>query len=259
MPACSRNRRIAKMKIFVTKLIFSIIVLGLAVPVLEASEQAQQTADKDPNTIQSVKTIHQEIRQADLSTLPEADNSEMKQKLQKLIEKLSMLEPPKPAIMTSQDTETGKTETQTQEKDQPDADKSTSQDSEPVKTHTDKEQMLANLAARPQRVVNPLAAGETLFAEKHLDEAAEFYKLVLQRTTDEKDAPDRSWAMFQLANCIRHIKPDEAFNIYNQLITEYPNSQWTPAAQIQQMIITWNKQNNPQSVLKRYRSDPNSI
>ncbi len=122
-----------------------------------------------------------------------------------------------------------------------------------------KELLLKMLADDPENIANPLDVAESLFSTGNLKDAAKFYRLALQRSSTDKQVPDRPWILLQLGNCIRHENPDRAYNIYQELISEYSDSYLVSTARAQQLIISWFKEKKPITVLEKYGSDPNSL
>ena len=250
------------MKISAEKIVFLVALFAIAGSFVPVVGQTQDIKDKDPNIVKDVEGIREQVREIELSTIPTTEDTTAKQKLHQLIEQLGALELPKRRQSASQKTPSEKSKEQTSEKAQSQkqqADKQSSVTSAVKKPDIKTEDVFIELTENPQRVVAPLEAAETLFLQNYLQQASAFYKLALERIDIKEGALDRAWSMFQLANCIRHIDPDQAYQVYDQLMAEYPNSQWTPIAQSQQILITWNKQNDPQSILNRYLSYPNSI
>ena len=58
---------------------------------------------------------------------------------------------------------------------------------------------------------------------------------------------------------MRNSDIDLACKFYKQLITEYPESHWAPAAKSEQEILNWLKANESSVKLGKYTGDPNSI
>lgn len=114
------------------------------------------------------------------------------------------------------------------------------------------------LLEKPDNIVDPLAVADAIYKGGDLENAVKFYKLALKRMSIQKDPPHRSWALFQTANCLRMADSAEAARLYQQLISEFPNSKWTPAAMVQNTIITWTTA-NPVQFMEKYVSDPNSL
>lgn len=104
--------------------------------------------------------------------------------------------------------------------------------------------------------VNPMAAADVLYQAKDYPRALRFYQIAA-----ESKAPDnsvnRQWALYQAANCLRHQDPQKAITTYQQVITEYPGSPWTPAALIQQKNLEWFKQKQMVISNIRTHNDPN--
>ena len=102
-----------------------------------------------------------------------------------------------------------------------------------------------------QNPVNAIATADVLYQAKDFDRALRFYQM-LTETEEKDDSIDRQWAMFQAANCLRHMDAAKAVAAYQRLIADYPNSAWTPAALAQQRNLEWFKQN--QTILSKSES-----
>jgi len=122
----------------------------------------------------------------------------------------------------------------------------------PYEPITDKTlQMLRNLAQDPEKLDNPLEVGEILFVSGNIKVAATFYSEALQRK-DPNDAGaswDRAWILFQIGNCLRNDDLPAAAKMYQQLLTEYPNSPWAGMATAQSNIIAWYLKDEPEKLM----------
>jgi TolA-binding protein len=107
--------------------------------------------------------------------------------------------------------------------------------------------------------VHPLEVGNALYAGRDYINAAKFYRLAIERMSDDKAHPDRPWALFQAGNSLRFDDKAEAAKFYDLLISEFPNSPWTAAAKVEQAIATWSAAVSPEKLLEKYASDPNSL
>jgi tetratricopeptide (TPR) repeat protein len=201
------------------------------------------------------------LRQAGIKSFPTTQASDPKDQLKQVIERVQLLKPPKPKPTTAADIQpvqqvfpTPKAKTQVLATPKPQKSKMTKA------TTTDyADRALIALIANPQNVVDPLAVAESLFHQGNLKTAAKFYNLAIERLADKTDNPNRPWAIFQAANCIRQDDLAGAYKLYQQLITQYPASDWTATAHSQQQIITWYQQNSPKKILEKYIRDPNSL
>lgn len=118
----------------------------------------------------------------------------------------------------------------------------------PYKPITDETlQMLRKLAQDPEKLDNPLELGEILFVSGNVKEASTFYSEALKRK-DPNDASvswDRAWILFQIGNCLRNDDLPAAAKMYQQLLTEYPNSPWAGLATAQSNLIAWYLKEQP--------------
>jgi tetratricopeptide (TPR) repeat protein len=108
-------------------------------------------------------------------------------------------------------------------------------------------QMLRNMAKEPEKLANPLELGEILFVSGNVKEAAMFYSEALRRK-DPNDAGafwDRAWILFQMGNCLRTDDMPAAAKMYQQLLTEYPNSPWADVATARNNLIAWYLKDEP--------------
>lgn len=115
------------------------------------------------------------------------------------------------------------------------------------------------LLEKPDNIIDPLAVADAIYKDEDYENALKFYNLALKRMSTQKDPSNRPWAIFQSANCLRLSDSAEAAKLYQQLIAEFPNSHWTPAAMLQNTIITWTAANNPLKITEKFVSDPNSL
>ena len=112
-------------------------------------------------------------------------------------------------------------------------------------------QMLRNLAQAPEKLDNPLELGEILFVSGNVKEASMFYSEALKRK-DPNDASaswDRAWILFQIGNCLRNDDLPAAAKMYQQLLTEYPNSPWVDMATAQSNLIAWYLKDEPEKLI----------
>ena len=108
-------------------------------------------------------------------------------------------------------------------------------------------QMLRNLAQDPEKLDNPLELGEILFVSGNVKEASTFYSEALKRKdpNDVSVSWDRAWILFQTGNCLRNDDMPAAVKMYQQLLTEYPNSPWADLATAQSNLIAWYLKDEP--------------
>jgi len=244
--------------------------------------QTLAATDQTNDIINNSQVARWKLRQAGILSIGALRTSDSKPlrrenaakvQLQQVIEHVQLLKPPKPKPPTADDIQpvqpaqpTRATQQQASAMSKPDKRQTTK-----APPTDDTRRALAALIDNPQNVLDPLAVAEALFQRGNLKDAAKFYKLALKRMADKTEPvlskrqaepgryPNRPWAMFQAANCIRHDDLAGAYQLYQQLITEYPASDWTAAAHSHQQVITWYRQNRPKKILEKYIGDPNSL
>ena len=233
-------------------------VLGLFVlPTISLSENVISKIESDKSKlIKDVREVRKQLRQSSSMSIPIPESEMAKESLSELINNLNSLDVPEVEKHSSknkseaiQDTET---KTSIPEPKEIDTDKSVS------KIQHQDSGILKMLTEESDKIINPFDAAESMFAAKHFQHAAKLYEIALKRIKDEKD-PNRSWIIFQTANCVRNSDPKKASELYEQLITLFPDSRWVSAAKSQNAIIKWQQNSNMKVMLEKFVSDPNSL
>jgi tetratricopeptide (TPR) repeat protein len=236
--------------------IFPVVVV-ITTSVTSAQTLPAEVQNRISQTAKTTEDARWKLRHTGISSI---QNTEMSKKelLQKSIDRVKALELPKPKQIVSEIKPVQETMLKPVSP-QPALVMSTKQhELQELETYR-KELLLKMLVDDPENIVNPLDVAESLFNTGNLKDAAKFYRLALQRSSTDKQVPDRPWILLQLANCIRHENPDRAYHIYQELISEYSGSYLVSTAKVQQLIISWFKEKKPITVLEKYGSDPNSL
>jgi tetratricopeptide (TPR) repeat protein len=256
---------------------FGCILIAVAIKLAGCIGCAQSLAapDQTDDIIKNSQAARWKLRRAGILpilTPPTPDSNPLRRgenaakvQLQQVIDNVQSLKPPKQKptgpteILPVQPVpSTGSGQKPAPASPQPDKPVATRQRGPKTGANDETRRALAALIANPQNVLDPLAVAEALFQRGNMKDAAKFYALALKRIADKTDNLNRPWAMFQAANSIRYDDPAGAYQLYQQLIAEYPASDWTAAAHSQQQVITWYQQNSPKKILEKYISEPNS-
>ena len=244
----------------------ALIILAVSI----GCAQTLAAPDQADNIINNSQTARWKLRQADILAINAPQPSDAnplrhantaKAQLQEVMERIQTLKSPKQKPLTAADIQPVQPAQPNYAMQPPKSEMSKPDKRQTPKTSaTDNTQRaLDALINNPQNVLDPLAVAEALVQQKNLKGAAKFYNLALKQMAEKTENPNRPWAMFQAANCIRHHDPTEAYQLYQRLISEYPASDWTAAAHSHQQVITWYQQKKPQKILEKYISDPNSL
>ena len=237
--------------------ILPVVVVVIPASATSAQEVSAETQNRISRTAKTSEDARRKLRHTGISSIQISEMSR-KELLQRAIDRVKALELPKPKQIVSEIKPVQ--ETMLREVSLQPAPAMSTKQQEPQKPETcEKELLLKMLADDPENIVNSLDVAESLFNTGSLKGAAKFYRLALQRSSTDKQDPDRPWILLQLANCIRHENPDRAYNIYQELISEYSGSYLVSTARAQQLIISWFKEKKPIIVLEKYGSDPNSL
>jgi tetratricopeptide (TPR) repeat protein len=116
-------------------------------------------------------------------------------------------------------------------------------------------QVLRTLAKNPGKIGNPFELAEILFVSENLKEAAVFYSEALKRKdpNDTGESQDRAWILFQIGNCLCNDDMPAAAKMYQQLLTEYPNSPWVALATARNNFIAWYLKDEPHKLVQQIK------
>lgn len=241
---------------------FIVVVVTLAACI--ANAQAPSARNEKDDIINNSRIARWKLRKTDILVIPPPQRSDAKIQVRRFIKQLQALKLPKQKQIGPAGIQPIQPVARTPVTQQP-----ASAPRKPDKTQTSKARaadetprLLAVLMDDPQNILDPLSIADALFHHGNMKDAAKFYQLALNRMADETgktDYPNRPWVLFQAANCIRRDDPLGAYNLYQQLISECSNSNWTAAARARQDVIAWYQQNKPANVLEKYISEPNSL
>ena len=259
------------MKTAATTICFLVLAAFAAQSPLQASEQSASNKDTEGIASKapvSVSALKKKIVLNDMISLEPGQVTNKSNDLQTIIEKMNKLQIP--PVKTEKADETSRKVSEKIGEHLPTETKSVPTEIETAKTIAAKSaestndiaDMFDKLLKDPDKIVDPLAAGRALFSNNKLPKAAKFYHIALQRNEISEVAEgnlSRQWILFQMGNCLRKEDPDQSYKYYEQLIGEYPNSDWAPAARSHQLLIAWLKESQPTIILEKYTSDPNSL
>lgn len=105
--------------------------------------------------------------------------------------------------------------------------------------------------------VEPMGMANALFRCGQYERAERFYRLAAEQINSPSE-PDWQWAVFQRANCLRHTQPQQARQVYEELLKQVPASRWSSAAKAAMETLQW-YETMESSFLKRFVSEPNSL
>ena len=220
----------------------------------------------DPNNVNGL-----ELRRAEISIAKGHNDTKSKNQLKRIIEQIRSVEfkpqeqAPEPVIVPEKAPAIEPNETVP---DVPVHKETAKQEAKPKLPYEpitgETLQMLINLAQDPEKLDNPLELGEILFVSGNVKEASTFYSEALKRKdpNDVSVSRDRAWILFQIGNCLRNDDLPEAAKMYQQLLTEYPNSPWVGMATAQSNLIAWYLKDEPVKLMlqvKRAGSEQNNI
>jgi len=112
---------------------------------------------------------------------------------------------------------------------------------------------IISLAAKTQE---PQLLAEMLHQAGLYEQAAYFYDLAA--TSDEQaqltDA-DKAWLLTQKAVCLGEHNPQQALQVYGNVVSLYPDTPWTQLAQTRQSLVDWLNTQQPKKLIEQCRTD----
>ena len=112
--------------------------------------------------------------------------------------------------------------------------------------------LLEVLSGRADEMDRPFEMAELLRASGFLQEAASYYRVALKRMSEDDPAIKRrrAWALFQAGSCVRRTDPAEAGRMFQQLLTEHPDSIWKETAEIWLALVDWYATEKPWELIE---------
>lgn len=227
--------------------VIAILALMFFVAV-DAEAKAFKEQTPEYSAIGASRTMRWKVKQADLTSMLSTGAKGTKTLLERSIEEVEMLHLPE---YIAPKTEEDKAVEQPKAKIDAAAEAKAIEMDEAVRF----ELQIAKLLTNPDSIVNPLAVAETLFNKGSYEDAALFFEIALERMEKTKDDTDKAWALYQYANSLRISDKTGAYKIYHKLLAEYPTSYWTNPARVQQQIIAWHEEYEPEKILEKYASE----
>lgn len=94
-------------------------------------------------------------------------------------------------------------------------------------------------------LTSPADLADELYQGGHLAAAAAMY----ERAISQGDDDTKAWALYQMGNCRRIAKPQEAEALYLQVIRQHGKSPWAQLAAVEQKLLEWQRVNRPLELL----------
>ncbi len=231
------------------KKVIAILIIFVLLTFIAVEARAKALTEKTPDysKIESSRTMRWKVREADLSSIPPAKAKGMQTLLEQSIDQVEMLRLPE-YIDT-------KVKESVEESPEPAVTEVANKKQIEIDEAVRFELQIAKLLKEPDSIVNPLAVAETLFNKGSYSDAAIFFEIALERMERTKEDTDRAWALYQHANSLHISDKTEAYKIYHKLLAEYPTSYWTNPARVQQQIIAWHEEYEPEKILEKYASE----
>lgn len=225
-------------------LVTSQTLFALDDPNEKTFELTERVEDAQRKTrLMKITNLMDEERPRDSQKMKETENE-----LLDLVERLNRLELPGRG-------NTQKDPPEIAEPMEPDSGETTLERPSPAAAIAPKQQreaMLAKLLENPDQVQDPLSVADVLYQKGDIQKAGIFYELAYNALADQKEDPNRSWILFQYANCLRFDDPPQAADLYDQLINDYPVCEWIEMARSRRKIVEWFLDDKNVALLEKY-------
>jgi tetratricopeptide (TPR) repeat protein len=228
------------------KVITILVLVLMTFVAVDADGKALSGKTPDYNDIEASRTMRWKVRHADLSSIPATGAKGTRTLLEQSIDEVEMLQLPEYIQPKVEEAE---------ELPSPEVKETVEEKAIEIDEAVRFELQISKLLKNPDSIVNPLAVAETLFNKGSYADSAIFFEIALDRMDKTKEDKDRAWALYQNANSLRVSDKTEAYKIYHKLLAEYPTSYWTNPARVQQQIIAWHEENQPEKLLEKYASE----
>ena len=98
-----------------------------------------------------------------------------------------------------------------------------------------------------ESVVSPELLAESLYKGNCLNAAYALYKKCFEKTKVDND---KSWFLYQMANCMRKSDRAKAIKLYGQVMQEYGETVWAVPAKSHKDILQWLDSKRPEGFLQ---------
>ena len=111
--------------------------------------------------------------------------------------------------------------------------------------------------ALPDDCADPLYMADILYLGGHVEKALMYYQRAYQQLEIHPGLETtQSWILIQLARCSHKSDPENASKLYQQLINDYPGSDWAAMATTYLAISQWYVREQPQKLLEELSVKP---
>lgn len=226
-----------------------------------AFARTYQRSPQDQELVNIARSAKKLLKYNDILSFSKETDSHNREYLKNLVDELQNLHLPGQQIKIntqSQQPKTENTEIDATDTQNENPDNKTTTPTTELSKHLISS-LMTMLQEHPDNIVNPFAVAEAFFSQKDYTKAAKFYQFALKKMPDDREHPNKPWAMYQTANCLRYTDRDVAYQLYQDLIEQFPNSRWATTAKVQQELVDWYRSDQTKKILEKFINDPNSI
>ncbi len=229
---------------------------------LRAPFEQQQEPQRQPALDQQQSTPKNKLLKTSISSVTPSSDSPNKKTLSHLIEQISSMKlRPRPK----------EPQPQSRQKDELKEPISDVKETEPTKTelvpaqenqqqhqtlNPETIQKLERIIKQSGTTNEPQLLADMLYQTGYYELAAYFYELAISRDAKaDVDDADKAWLMMQKAVCLSDSNPQQALQIYKNLISQYPASPWAELAKNYEGLIDWLEAQQPEKLIEQCRKD----
>jgi tetratricopeptide (TPR) repeat protein len=232
---------------------------------LRASPEQQQEPQRQQADDQQQVTPKNKLLKTSISSITTSSDSANKQLLSGLVKQISSMKlrprPKEPEPESQPQDESKESISDTKEAAEPTGTK-------PVQVRENRQQQLIQtlnpeIVQRLELIIEqsgttnePQLLADMLYQTGYYELAAYFYELAISRDAKaDVDDADKAWLMMQKAVCLSDSDPQQALQIYKNLVSQYPASLWVELAKSQETLINWLETQQPENLIEQCRKD----
>ncbi len=198
------------------------------------------------------KVLREELKDSSLMSLPRVVDYNVDFQLKGVLSQLKSLrfaemgEVAEPELMLEPEAE-AKTVVA---KDQPNATEADDAENPKSQSPAQKAKPFVVLPEDTSGVIDSFQLAESLFRIGDKINALKFYRKAfkLSLPVDSGPNPKRAWILFQIGNSLYSNDGLAAIKIYEQLVLEHPNSEWTNCAKTKTQVLKWLQVEKPMAL-----------
>lgn len=206
-----------------------------------ADKKAAEKKNSGSAILDKSKQLRDKLKESSISALSEGSNSSINSQLQDVLAQLQSLRFSKESKTDEQDSQVSLKPQEPAVNPQVKSDTAEKEENLENESLSEQKQPLVALPDDSSDIVDVFELAESLFHIGDKANALKYYRKALDVTLPlgKTANPKRAWILFQIGNCLYGVDGLEAIKIFEQLIQEHPNSDWTNCARTKKQVLKW--------------------